>query len=289
MNQFVQVEIKDGPRVWCECPGQMSVHRGDYCVIEHDGCTEYGLVVSFTEGKTQSQEHEDLGSILRRATLQDQSKAAESSLRTKMALEKCEAKAREHEIDIRIVRGRYSFDRSVLFLVFSAEEKVDTREFNRDVAADLGCKVRDSQIGVRDEAGIIGGIGPCGRNFCCCSWLNKFESINVKMAKRQRMSLSPASIGGCCGRLKCCLKYEYDTYRELDKFLPKIGTKVEGHEGKGKVIDKNILRQTVTVKTEDHRTVEYRGDEVHRSWDFHRHRDNIEPGKGGNKKKDRGG
>ncbi len=289
MNQFVHVEIKDGPRVWCECPDQMSVHRGDYCVIEHDGCTEYGLVVSFAEEKTKNQEHEEQGRILRRATLQDQSKAAESSLRTKMALEKCEAKAREHEIDIRIVRGRYSFDRSVLFLVFSAEEKVDTREFNKDVAADLGCKVRDSQIGVRDEAGIIGGIGPCGRNFCCCSWLNKFESINVKMAKRQRMSLSPASIGGCCGRLKCCLKYEYDTYRELDKFLPKIGTKVEGHEGKGKVIDKNILRQTVTVKTEDQRKVEYRGDEVHRSWDFHRHQDNIEPGEGSNKKKDRGG
>ncbi len=289
MNQLVQVEIKDGPRVWCECPDQMSIHRGDYCVIEHDGCTEYGLVVSLREGKNEDEERGDWARILRRATLQDQSKAAESSLRTKMALEKCEAKAREHEIEIRIVRGRYSFDRSVLFLVFSADEKIDTREYSRDIASDLSCKVRGIQIGVRDEAGIIGGIGPCGRNFCCCSWLKKFASINVKMAKKQRMSLSPTSIGGCCGRLKCCLKYEYDAYRELDKFLPKIGTRVEGPEGKGKVIDKDILGQTVTVKTEDHRTVEYRGDEVHRSWDLNKHRNSSGIDNGRTKKKDSGG
>ncbi len=289
MKQLVQVKIKDGPSVWCNCPDQMSLHKGDYCVIEHDGCTEYGLVVSFGNENAEDCRHCERGRILRRATLQDQSKAAESSLRTKMALEKCEEKARESEMEIRIVRGRYSFDRSVLFLVFSAEDKIDVRKYSRDLGSELDCSVRGAQIGVRDEAGIIGGIGPCGRNLCCCSWLKKFSSINVKMAKKQRMSLSPSSIGGCCGRLKCCLQYEYDTYREMDKFLPREGTRVEGPEGKGRVVDKDILGQTVRVKTEDDRIVEYRGDEVHRSWDLQEHRNRGGTHKRRSKKEDRGG
>jgi cell fate regulator YaaT (PSP1 superfamily) len=265
MFDSVQIDIYDGPAIWCGYPDEMSLHNGDYCIVEHDGCLEYGRAVAFRSSEKEG--HGCSGArVLRRATLQDKSKASESNLRGRMARETCEAKALELGLEVRLVRVRYSFDRAVLFVVFTSDKKVDSKEYAKALSSELRCQVKASQIGVRDEAGIIGGIGPCGRELCCCSWLDRFSSINVKMAKKQRMSLSPASIGGCCGRLKCCLKYEYDTYRELDKFLPRQGSKVHCPEGKGEVVDKEIMRQTVTVKLEDDRIVEYRGDEVHRNW-----------------------
>jgi len=164
------------------------------------------------------------------------------------------------------VRVKYSFDRSVLVILFAAEERVDFQEMVKEISDELRTRVEMKQIGIRDEAGITGGLGPCGRNLCCCTWLNNFESINVKMAKIQRLSLNPGAISGMCGRLKCCLLYEYENYRELGRLLPRDGAAVKCPDGKGYVIDKDILAQRVRVRLDDERVLEYGADDVETIW-----------------------
>ena len=167
---------------------------------------------------------------------------------------------------IRLVRGHYSFDRSVLMVEFTSEDRLDLREMSRQIGDELHTRVELKQLGVRDEAGIIGGMGPCGRELCCSSWIRRFASINVKMAKTQGLSLNPAAIGGCCGRLKCCLGYEYETYRELAKRVPPKGARVCCPEGNGCVEDRSLLSQEVRVCLDDKRVVQCRADEVKEIW-----------------------
>ena len=199
--------------------------------------------------------------VLRRATLQDQSKADETALMSKMARESCENAAERHGVKIRLVRVRYTFDRSVLHILFTCEDKTDTREMAKDLAGELRTRVEMKQIGVRDEAGIVGGIGPCGRTLCC-KWLRHFASINVRMAKTQGLSLNPSAIGGCCGRLKCCLNYEFDHYKEVGRGLPRPGAAVECPDGTGTVIEVRILSQRIRVKLDTEGVHEYSANDV---------------------------
>jgi cell fate regulator YaaT (PSP1 superfamily) len=165
-------------------------------------------------------------------------------------------------LDMRVVRARYSFDRAVLHVTFTAEERIDYSALVQELGAELRTRIEMNQIGVRDEAGMIGGMGPCGRKLCCCSFLHRFESINVRMAKAQRVSLNPGAISGMCGRLKCCLRYEFETYRELGRNLPHDGALVQGPDGKGQVIDKDVLRQRLKVRLEDERILDYDVNEI---------------------------
>ena len=204
--------------------------------------------------------------MVRMATLQDQAKARETALMSKMARESVEKAAEASGHEMRLVRVRYNFDRSVLRILFTAESHLDTRDMVKQLAGELRVRIDMRQIGVRDEAGIIGGMGPCGRQLCCCTWLQHFESVNVRMAKAQRLSLNTGAISGDCGRLKCCLRYEYEQYRELGRHLPRQGTSVETPQGKGRVIGRDILRQRLKVALEDERLVECSVRDVKEVW-----------------------
>lgn len=262
MSRFALVEIEDGPRLRCYCEPGLAIHVGDQCIVEAERILEAGRVAELEEYDETAQPDRRAAKVLRCATLQDQAKAKENALRSKMALDSCIAKVEKHGLEMRLGRVRYSFDRKVLMVLFTAENRVDFREMVKDLSAELHTRVEMKQIGVRDEAGHIGGMGPCGRAMCCCSWLHRFESINVKMAKAQGLSLNPATISGMCGRLKCCLRYEYDQYKELGRKLPREGTTVECPDGRGKVIGRDVLTQRVRVRVDQDRVVEVAADDI---------------------------
>jgi cell fate regulator YaaT (PSP1 superfamily) len=197
------------------------------------------------------------GQVQRRATLQDQARADENALMSKMAAKTCAQIIAKQELAMRLTRVRYTFDRAILKVLFSAEDRLDIRELVKELGRELHARVAMKQIGVRDEAGMIGGMGSCGRALCCCSWLHHFDSINVKMAKTQGLSLNPAAIGGCCGRLKCCLSYEFQQYRELGRELPELGAPVQCPDGRGTLVEKNILSQRVRLRLGGGRVQEY--------------------------------
>jgi cell fate regulator YaaT (PSP1 superfamily) len=164
------------------------------------------------------------------------------------------------------LNSHYTFDKSLAIFQFAAENRVDFRELVRDLSGALHCRVELRQIGVRDEASIQGGLGPCGRPFCCATFLTKFQTVNVKMAKMQRLSLNPTSVSGGCGRLKCCLRYEADGYQEMFRSIPRNGSLCETPRGRGRVLDGNALTQVVRVRLEDENglIVDFQADEVSR-------------------------
>lgn len=254
-GRIAAVAIDIGPPTRCHSPAAVAVHEGDVCIVDVEGVLECGPIVSLADAPA-GEDVRKLPQLVRRSTLQDQTRSKETELLGKIAVEKCTAAVSRYSLPMRLVRVRYSFDRQVLSVLFCSEERVDFREMIKDLSSQLHVRVRMKQIGVRDEAAIIGGLGPCGRSLCCCSWLRRFDSVNVRMAKTQRISMNPNAISGMCGRLKCCLRYENDVYRDMDHALPRDGDTVTCPEGRGVVVDKNIMGQTVRIRLEDQRVVE---------------------------------
>jgi cell fate regulator YaaT (PSP1 superfamily) len=261
MYRSVTVEIEQGEQARCYSPPELAIHQGDQCIFETEKMLDFGRIVTVEE-KPGELPPRAYPRLLRCATLQDQAQARENRLRSKMAMDSCGVKARDQKLAMRLVRVHFSFDRSVLMVLFSAEERVDFRALVKELSAELHARIEMRQIGVRDEAALIGGLGPCGRAMCCASWLKSFESINVKMAKAQRLSLNPGAISGMCGRLKCCLRYEYDNYVTCGRGMPREGSVVECSDGRGRVIDRNILSRLVKVRLEDERVFDYAVDDV---------------------------
>lgn len=253
MVRNAYIEIDDGFHVVCESPPDLAIHEEDMCIVNVDGIMEYGRVKKLTECGSPCKREGERSHVVRCATLQDQAKAQENALMSKMAAETSLAKAKKHGLDMCLVRVRYSFDRAALIITFTAEKRVDFREMIKELAEELHARIEMKQIGVRDEAGIIGGMGPCGRSLCCCTWLHHFESINAKTAKVQKLSMNPAAISGSCGRLRCCLRFEYDQYVQMSKGIPRDGVKVECSAGKGHVVSSNIIAQRVKVQLDDGR------------------------------------
>jgi cell fate regulator YaaT (PSP1 superfamily) len=262
MYRKVNVEIKGEHPMECISPPGLAIHKGASAILNDNGVHEFVNVIDWIEIEGNMPAKGSGPILLRQATLQDQAKADENTLRSKMARTTCEKIVADLELAIHVVRIRYDFERTILFIVFTAEQNLDTNDLIKKLATELGAKINISQIGVRDEAKIIGGIGPCGRTLCCCSFLDKFESINVKMAKAQKVSLNPSSMSGMCDRLKCCLGYEYDQYREMAKTLPPYGKKVETPDGNGVVINTNTMAQKVDVQLEDKRIITYNVDDI---------------------------
>ena len=262
-GKIALVQLDIGRPLWCFSPSDLAIHVEDLCIIEVDHVLEYGPILSL-DIAPPGEDTSTLPKLVRRVTLQDQAREKEAELMSKMAVEKCTAAAVKHKLEIRMVRVRYSFDRQVLTILFSSESRVDFRGMVKDLSTDLRVRVRMQQIGVRDEAGIIGGMGPCGRMMCCAQWLESFESINIRMAKTQRISMNPNAISGMCGRLKCCLRYECDQYQEMDRQLPRDGAKVCCEHGKGCVVDKDILSQRLRLRLEDNRIVDVSAKDVSR-------------------------
>ncbi len=185
--------------------------------------------------------------ILRKATPDEIGRDEENRSLEREAFESCGNTIKELELPMRLIRVEYLLDRSKAIFYFTSEKRVDFRELVRTLARDLHLRIEMRQMGIRDEAKIIGGIGPCGMSFCCCTFLKDFAPISVKMAKEQNVILNPNKISGGCGRLLCCLNYEYDQYRELTKGLPKVGKKVKLPEGTGKIRNIDFFASTVTV------------------------------------------
>jgi cell fate regulator YaaT (PSP1 superfamily) len=217
--------------------------------------TERGLVL----GKVVAPPHEkekrfilkSPKKILRKAAPEDLEQFERNQQLEKDAFRFCLQKTKERGLNMKLVKTEVLLDRSKALFYFTAEKRVDFRELVRDLAAEFKMRIEMRQIGVRDEAKMVCGMGGCGRELCCASFLNRFDLVSVKMAKEQNLALNPTKISGVCGRLMCCLAYEFPTYMELKKSLPKVGKHIVTKGGKGKIIRQNVLNQTVTVQLEE--------------------------------------
>ena len=255
----------------------LALKTGDYCIIRKDFFLDYGQIITasrtpYDPDAAQKEVHHsgppsekraEIPRIQRKATMVDQSKANENQMRSKSALRTAAQYIEKLNLPMKLINAHYAFDGKLLAIQFSAEGRVDFRELVKQLSAAFNTRIELRQIGVRDETAIVGGLSICGRKFCCCSFLTEFASINVKMAKEQDLSLTPSTISGMCGRLKCCLKYEHEGYLELEKSMPRRGDCCECKEGRGRIIDRNLLTQNVVVQLDESgRTVSCSKDDV---------------------------
>lgn len=206
MFRLLHVDCGDIHLWQCNCPATLAINKDDMCVVQRDRLLEYGQVVK--ESRSEA-ELKGAPTVLRRATLQDQTVATENVLLAKNALRVCQEMIVKSGLPMHLIRVHYVFDRSQLTVVFTAEERVDFRQLIQDLSAELHLRLEMKQIGARDAAALKGGLAPCGRVMCCKGWLQKFDNVNVRLAKNQGVPLRQASINGMCGRLKCCLRFEY--------------------------------------------------------------------------------
>jgi cell fate regulator YaaT (PSP1 superfamily) len=229
----------------------LSVEVGEYVIVE----SEKGLVL----GKVLAPPHEkekrfilkSPRKVIRKAGPEDLEEYERNQQLEKDAFQFCLRRIKDKDLSMKLVKTEVLLDRSKALFYFTAEKRVDFRELVRDLAAEFKMRIEMRQIGVRDEAKMICGIGSCGRELCCARFMSRFDLVSVKMAKEQNLTLNPAKISGICGRLMCCLSYEFPTYTELKKSLPKVGKHIVTRSGKGKIIRQNVLNQTVTIELEE--------------------------------------
>jgi len=228
----------------------------DYVLIEADRGVDYGEVIEINEvslcPKVDAKERA-IKNIVRKLSPEDLKKIKNNETEAKDAMRLCARKVREYKLAMKLVDSEYSFDKKKIVFYFTSEGRVDFRELVKELAKIFKIRIEMRQIGVRDEARLFGGVGPCGQKLCCMRFLKNFEPVSMKMAKAQKLPLSSGKISGICGRLMCCLFYEYKNYRELSKGLPKEGQTLETAQGKGKVVSINVLKRLAYVELEDGR------------------------------------
>jgi cell fate regulator YaaT (PSP1 superfamily) len=261
MPKVVEVRFKRAGKIYYfDATGFEDLKADEYVVVDTARGRALGRVVAPPQEVSEPSEH--LKTIERRATPLDLSERERHRLQEREALERCRGKVTEHGLEMKLVKTEYNFDGSRLVVYFTAEKRVDFRELIRDLARSLKTKVELRQVGVRDEAKLLGGLGRCGRILCCATHLCQFSPISIKMARLQGVSLSPAEISGVCGRLLCCLAYENETYRSLKEKFPKVGTMVETPYGVGKVKSVNVLKEMLEVELKSEVTVEVSAGEL---------------------------
>ena len=247
----VDVRFRTGSKVYYFDPGDLTPKMGDHVIIDTARGPEFG----FCAGGCHTVPAEDvvtpLRPVLRMATPHDEKIAAENYEKEKKAFAICLQKIEEHKLDMQLVSAECAFDGSKILFFFTADGRVDFRELVKNLASVFRTRIELRQIGVRDKARMVGGLGVCGRPFCCAEFLDDFQPVSIKMAKTQNLSLNPTKISGTCGRLMCCLKYEQEAYEDLHKTAPKAESFVDTPDGRGTVCDVNLLRQTVKVRMED--------------------------------------
>jgi cell fate regulator YaaT (PSP1 superfamily) len=253
MQIIAQVRLRDMGPVVCHRAEEIALKNGDLVIVEVERGIDYGQIMSDPVGTEHADE--STKKILRVATEADRRQIEDNRKKSKEASNTCDQKIREHKLEMKLVGAEYAFDRSKILFYFTAEGRVDFRELVKDLAKVFKARIELRQIGVRDEAKMIGGFGPCGRELCCCRFLKDFEPVTIKMAKDQSLSLNPPKISGLCGRLMCCLSYEHKFYREMCKGMPRDGEKVDTPEGKGKVVSVNIFKRQATAILEDGKPV----------------------------------
>jgi len=254
MEMIAQVRLREMGSVFCCRVEGFNLKNGDLVIVEVERGIDYGQVVS--DPLLAEKVDDSVKKILRPVSETDLKQIQDNRKKAQEASVTCTQKIQDHKLDMKLVGAEYAFDRSKILFYFTAEGRVDFRELVKDLAKIFKARIELRQIGVRDEAKMLGGFGPCGRELCCCRFLKDFEPVTIKMAKDQNLSLNPPKISGLCGRLMCCLSYEHKHYKELSRGLPREGERVETPEGKGKVISVNILKRLATVALEDGKIIE---------------------------------
>jgi cell fate regulator YaaT (PSP1 superfamily) len=229
-------------------PGELELNEEDRVVVETTRGLEMGIVKIPPCSVAEEDILNPLKRVLRIAQERDYEEESRNKERAKQALSVCLERVKSHELPMKLLQAEFNFDGSQVTVYFSSESRVDFRELVRDIATQLRCKVLLHQVGARDQAKMIGGVGPCGLTLCCASFLTEFAPISMKMAKDQSLFLNPVKFSGVCGKLMCCLRYEHETYVDAKKRLPLIGDVVISTKGQGKVVDLNLLKETAVVQ-----------------------------------------
>ncbi len=261
MFKILYIDCNEPHPVKAFCPLDLAIAVGDTCVLKTDGLLECGRVLVLADEPAEAPG--DIAQVMRRATLQDQAQASENELFARTAWKRCQEKIRELNLEMRLLKVRYSLDRSVIKVLYAADERVDFRQLVQHLAAELRARIEMRQIGARSVAAMVGGYAPCGRLLCCSTWLTEFDNVTMRMAKQQGLALNPANLNGMCGRLKCCLRFEHACYVEQGDNMPRVNDQVTCPDGPGRVADIKPLARRVRICLPDQRLVEYDADEVH--------------------------
>ena len=248
MTEVIGVKFKSEGRVYFFDPDGKKLTQGDYVIVETARGTECGEVAEANRMVSDDKIVKPLKKMLRVATDADKTRLKENKEKEKQAFSVCEKMILSHELDMKLVDVEYSFDGSKILFYFTADGRVDFRELVKDLASNFHTRIELRQIGVRDEAKMLGGLGICGQPFCCARFLDDFQPVSIKMAKEQGLSLNPTKISGSCGRLMCCLKYEQDAYEYLWSFTPRVGWSVKTPSGDGVVVDSNPITGALSVR-----------------------------------------
>jgi cell fate regulator YaaT (PSP1 superfamily) len=251
MTEVIGVRFKSVGKVYYFDPNGNQVAAGDSVIVETARGVECGKVVLANREVEDDSIVSPLKPVIRIATKADLETVEKNKKKEREAFDICLTKIEKHKLDMKLVDVEYTFDNNKILFYFTADGRVDFRELVKDLASVFKTRIELRQIGVRDEAKMLGGLGICGRPFCCASFLGEFQPVSIKMAKEQSLSLSPTKISGTCGRLMCCLKYEQNVYDELLSITPKVGALVKTPEGKGHVIEVNILTGALRISLDD--------------------------------------
>ncbi len=263
LYDVVGVRFKKAGKVYYFDPNQFDISENEFVIVETVRGIEYGKVVITKKQVDENDVVLPLKKVIRIANENDRTIVEENKHAAKEAYQVCQQKVVEHNLDMKLADVEYTFDRNKIIFYFTADGRIDFRELVKDLAAIFRTRIELRQIGVRDEAKMLGGIGPCGRMLCCSTFLGDFEPVSIKMAKDQNLSLNPAKISGLCGRLMCCLKYENDEYEAAKEQLPDLDQRIQTPHGTGRVIGLNILERLIQVELVDkERIVEYTLDEL---------------------------
>ena len=249
--EVVDIQFRPGQKIYYFDPNGIVCKSGDHVIIDTARGAEFGICAGGNHRISTKEIVSPLRPVLRLATAQDERIIAENREKEKKAHEACLKKIEELQLDMQLVSAECAFDGSKILFFFTADERVDFRELVKSLASMFHTRIELRQIGVRDKAKMVGGLGICGRPFCCASFLDDFQPVSIKMAKTQNLSLNPTKISGTCGRLMCCLKYEQDAYEDLIRTSPKLESFVDTPEGRGTVVELDLLRQRVKVRMED--------------------------------------
>ena len=261
MINVVGVRFKQVGKIYYFDPEGLTIQAGTPVIVETTRGVEYGIAEIGNREVEESTVVLPLKRVVRTATEADIRQEKQNKEREKEAFGICIEKIKAHNLDMKLIEVELTFDLSKIIFYFTSEGRVDFRELVKDLAAVFRMRIELRQIGVRDEAKMMSGIGICGKTLCCATFLSDFQPVSIKMAKEQSLSLNPAKISGICGRLMCCLKYEEETYEKLNKGMPGVGDIIQTPDGEGEVLSVNILRQqikaTVRTKKSDDPSVNY--------------------------------
>ncbi len=262
MNRLLLIKLDNGSTLEVKAPAELEFSPHDTCVFRRDFYTDAGEIVREIPEPPGNLDWNALPAVLHLADIGELATANENFMKARGAMRTARDLVHNLGLAMKLLNAHYSLDGKLVVIQFSADGRVDFRELVKELSRALGTRIELRQIGVRDETGIYGGIAVCGQQLCCCRFLKEFNSINVKMAKEQDLSLTPATISGACGRLKCCLKFEHEGYQELERDMPKRGNWCDTPQGRGRICDRNLLTRKVMVQLETGSLASFHSSEI---------------------------